>query len=219
MDSIELVQDYPSNIASLLLNQTIDIGLVPVVIIPNLKEYYIYTDYCIGCDGPVASVCLFSEVPIHEVETVLLDYQSRTSVALLKILLKNYWKITPRLVDTSTDYRLLIEGATAGLVIGDRSFEQRKSSRYIYDLGEAWKKYTGLPFVFAAWISIQPLGDQFIKAFNNANRFGVENIRSIIETVPGSLFNFENYFTKYISYEFDHEKQMGLDRFFELLSR
>ena len=217
-EAIELVEDYPSNIAMYLLEGKIDIGLVPVAVLPEMKEYHIYTDYCIGSNGPVASVCLFSDVPIDEVNTVLLDYQSRTSVALLKILLKNYWKITPQLIDTSSDYRSLIEGTTAGLVIGDRSFEQRKSSGYIYDLGEAWKKYTGLPFVFAAWISIHPLDDQFIKAFNNANRSGVENIRSIIETIPGSLFNLEEYFTKYISYELDHEKQKGLDRFLELLN-
>ncbi|MBC7828789.1 MAG: menaquinone biosynthesis protein [Chitinophagaceae bacterium] len=218
MDSIELIQDYPSNIASFLLDGKIDIGLVPVAILPALKEYHIYTDYCIGCDGPVASVCLFSEVPIGKVETVLLDYQSRTSVALLKILLNDHWKIKPAFVDTTSDYRSSITGTTAGLVIGDRSFEQRKSSLYAYDLGEAWKQYTGLPFVFAAWVSIQRLDDQFIKAFNMANGSGIENIRTIIDSMPASLFDMEEYFTRYISYELNPEKQRGLERFLELLT-
>ena len=67
-DEIELVVDYPSRIASQLINNEIDAGLVPVAIIPHLKEYYIISDYCIGCDGEVASVCLFSEVPIQQVK-------------------------------------------------------------------------------------------------------------------------------------------------------
>jgi chorismate dehydratase len=216
-NSIELIQDYPSNIASLLLEDKIDIGLVPVAILPDLEEYYIYTDYCIGSDGPVISVGLFSEVPIHEIETVLLDYQSHTSVALLKILLRDYWKVEPRLENTSSDYRPSIKGRTAGLIIGDRSFEQRKHSKYVYDLGEAWKNYTGLPFVFAAWISLKPLDDEFVESFNTANKAGVENIRAAIENTPSSLFNMEDYFTRYISYEFDAKKKQGLERFLQLM--
>src|SRR3981081_883007 len=85
-DSMELTEDYPSRIATMLLNDEIDVGLVPVAIIPRLKEHYIIGDYCIGADGEVASVCLFSDVPIGEVEEVLLDYQRRTSVRLARIL-------------------------------------------------------------------------------------------------------------------------------------
>src|SRR4051794_25941902 len=79
-DDIELVYDYPSHIASMLLNDDIDVGLVPVAIIPKLKEAHIITDFCIGADGAVASVCLFSEVPLEDTEKILLDYQSRSSV-------------------------------------------------------------------------------------------------------------------------------------------
>jgi chorismate dehydratase len=216
-ESIDLIQDYPSNIAAFLLEGKIDIGLVPVAILPILKEYHIYTNYCIGCDGPVASVCLFSEVPIQEIKAVLLDYQSRTSIALLKILLQDYWKVAPRFIDTSSDYRSSIKGPIAGLVIGDRSFGQRKFSKYVYDLGGAWKQHTGLPFVFAAWISTKPLDQQFIQLFDEANRFGVQNIGKVIETIPNALFNLKEYFTKYISYELDPTKEKGLKRFLELM--
>jgi chorismate dehydratase len=216
--SIELIQDYPSNIASLLLTGKIDLGLVPVAILRNLKEYHVYTDYCIGCDGPVASVCLFSEVPVEEVDTVLLDYQSRTSVALLKILMKEHWKIEPEVCDTSSDYGSLIKGRTAGLVIGDRSLGQRRTSKYVYDLGEAWKQYTGLPFVFAAWVSLKPLNESFIKSFNAANKSGLQRIDKVIENYATDLFDMREYFTRYISYSFDAGKKNGLKRFLELLS-
>ncbi len=217
-ESVELIGDYPSNIASYLMDDRIDVGLVPVVVLAKLQEYHIHTDYCIGCDGPVASVCLFSDVPIQDVSTVLLDYQSRTSVALLKILLQDYWKVTPQLINTASDYRSSITGSTAGLVIGDRSFEQRTHSRYVYDLGEAWKLHTGLPFVFAAWISRKRLDEQFIIDFNKANKFGVDNITKVAESTSFPLFDTAEYFTKYISYRLDSQKRKGLNRFLQLLN-
>ena len=85
---IELIEDYPSRIAQLLIDDKIDVGLIPVAAILRLKEQHIRTNYCIGSDGPVASVCIFSEVPIEEVKNIYLDYQSKTSVSLARILLK-----------------------------------------------------------------------------------------------------------------------------------
>ncbi len=98
-NEVDLVFDYPANIARMLLNDEVDVGLVPVAIIPLLKEHYIISDFCIGASHPVASVCLFSDVPLQEIKEVLVDYQSRTSAALLKILLKEHWKIEPVLID------------------------------------------------------------------------------------------------------------------------
>ena len=89
---IELIEDYPSRIAQLLIDDKIDVGLIPVAAILRLKEHHIITNYCIGSDGPVASVCIFSEVPIEEVKNIYLDYQSKTSVSLARILIKEYWK-------------------------------------------------------------------------------------------------------------------------------
>ena len=75
----------------MLIKDEIDVGLIPVAAIPQLSKYYIVGDYCIGTEGEVASVCLFSEVPIEEIKKVYLDYQSRSSVALLKWLMKESW--------------------------------------------------------------------------------------------------------------------------------
>ena len=125
-ESIELKIDFPSKIASMLLEDEIDVGLVPVAVIPEMKEYYIISDYCIGCDGEVASVCLFSEVPINEIKTLLLDYQSRSSVDLLKILISQFWKIKPVLKETSGEYQSEISGTTAALMIGDRALGKEK---------------------------------------------------------------------------------------------
>ncbi len=214
---IQLIIDYPSRIADMLLNDEIDIGLVPVAVIPQMREYYICGDYCIGSDGPVASVCLFCERPIEEITTVLLDYQSRTSVQLAKVLLEEFWKLTPELVDGGGDFRDHIKGTTAGVVIGDRALEQRKVSPYIYDLGDAWKNLTGLPFVFAAWISNKPLDRDFIIKFNEANGKGLQHIDAIVAENPYSVFDLHDYFTKFLDYRLDDPKRKGLARFLDYL--
>jgi chorismate dehydratase len=214
-----LIEDYPANVARMLLEGTIDVGLVPVAVIPQLKEHHIITDYCIGCTGPVASVAIFSEVPIEKVEKVLLDYQSRTSVALAKLLLRKYWQISPELVDTKSDYRGLIKGTTAGVVIGDRALQQRKVSPYIYDLGEAWIDLTHQHFVFAAWVSNKPLPNDFIREFNAANKLGLQHIDRVVAENPYPVFDLHQYYTRHISYELTAEKRKGLEQFLLFLTQ
>ncbi len=204
--SVELVIDYPSKIASLLLENKIDVGLVPVAVIPKMDDYHIISDYCIGCDGEVASVCLFSEVPLEKIEKVLLDYQSRSSVALLKILIKDYWKLNVVFEETSGDYQSKIFGTTAALVIGDRALKQRKISPYIYDLGLEWQKFTGLPFVFAAWVSNKKLGEDFIHCFNDANAFGLNKIEEVVNKNTYEIFDLKHYYTDCISFDLDNKK-------------
>ncbi len=214
INDIELVEDHPASIAGMLLHDEIDAGLIPVAVIPELAYSRIISDYCIGSDGPVASVCMFSEVPVNRIQKVLLDYQSRTSAALLQILLKNYWHISPEIVDTrGEEYRHLIRDTTAGLVIGDRAFEQRQKSTYIYDLGEAWKDHTGLNFVFAAWVANKPLPEAFIKAFNEANAMGLSHIPEIIRENPYKLFDLQRYFKYHVNYLLDEKKSVGMEEF------
>ena len=218
-DEVDLVVEYPSKIAAMLINDEIDVGLVPVAIIPELKEHYIISDYCIGCDGEVGSVCLFSDVPLEKIEKVLLDYQSRTSVDLLKILIKQYWKIAPVVESTSQDYRKDIKGTTAALIIGDRALEQRKISPYKYDLGLEWKKFTGLPFVFAAWISNKKLDQIFIDSFNKANQIGLQQIDKVVKDNPYHWFDLKAYYTSYINYSLNEKARKGLRLFLEILNR
>ncbi|MBK7289577.1 MAG: menaquinone biosynthesis protein [Chitinophagaceae bacterium] len=216
---IELIGDYPSRLAEMLLNNEIDIGLVPVAVLPKLKEYHIVSDYCIGTEGEIASVALFSEVPMHEIEKVLLDYQSQTSVALLKYLIKEYWGINPQIIQAENEeYRNQIAGTTAGLVIGDRAFEQRKISTFIYDLGSEWRKITGLPFVFAAWVSTKPITTEFIKFFNEANALGLDKIDEIVAKATFNLFDLKKYYKQHLSYFFDAKKLQGMNHFLQVIN-
>ena len=213
-DQIELKGDYPSKLAQLLIDDEIDVGLVPVAVLPQLPEYHIVGDYCIGTEGEIASVALFSDVPMHEIKKVYLDYQSLTSVALLKYLMKEYWGINPELVEaTNEGYRKEIKGTTAGLVIGDRAFEQRKISTFIYDLGSEWRAITGLPFVFAAWISTRPLPEDFIQLFNEANGIGLQHIDEIVAANPFGLYDLKKYYNLHLSYKLDARKLKGMELF------
>jgi chorismate dehydratase len=214
-----LLPDYPANIAAALLEGRIDLGLVPVAVIPQLAEAHIVTDYCIGTEGEVASVCLFSDVPLQATETILLDYQSRTSVALLKILLQQFWQHQPRLEAGSAGFENQIQGTTAGLVIGDRALEQRSRSRYIYDLGAAWKNFTGLPFVFAAWVANKALPPDFIAQFNAANRYGIEHIPEVIAASDYTTFDLDAYYNRHISYTLDAAKREGLQLFLKMMQQ
>lgn len=217
---MELIEDYPANIARMLLEDQIDMGLVPMAILPLLKESHMVSDYCIGADGPVASVCLFSDVPMEEVTAVHLDYQSRTSVMLAKILLKEYWRSDAELIiATAEDYRSKIKGTVAGLVIGDRAFEQRLQSRCSYDLAEAWKEHTALPFVFAAWVSNKPLPEDFLAQFNSANALGLDSLTEVVAANKIAHFDLRHYYTACISYHLTEDKRKGLALFLDKVAQ
>ncbi len=218
IEEILLIEEYPARIAEKLLKDEIDIGLVPVALIPEMKEFHICTNYCIGSNGAVASVCLFSEVPLDEIKTVMLDYQSRTSVLLAEILFEKHWKQKPVFVQAGPDFINEIGGTNAAVVIGDRALRQRAVSAFTFDLGEAWKEMTGLPFVFAAWISNKKLENSWIERFNEANAFGVQHISTVLGKITDHFFDFERYYTKHLNYVLDENKLKGLNLFLRLLA-
>jgi chorismate dehydratase len=85
-------------------------------------------------------------------------------------------------------------------------------------LATAWKEYTGLPFVFAAWIANKKLPEDFIKAFNEANQQGLQNIETVVAENPFSVYDLHKYYTQCISYELTDNKRKGLDLFLGKLS-
>jgi chorismate dehydratase len=216
---IDLVKSYPAKIAQELLAGQIDIGLVPVAIIPQLTHPHIISNYVIGTNGAVASVALFSQVPIDEIKSIYLDYQSRTSVQLLKILLAQFWKKEVEFLAATEGYIDQISGTTAGLIIGDRALDNLNKFPYMYDLGLAWKQHTGLPFVFAAWVANQPIPAEFMAAFDAANGYGVAHLEEVISLIPANeqVYDLHKYYTENISYVYDEEMKQGLERFLEAL--
>ncbi len=218
-NEIELSFDYPAKVAAKLLNDEIDVGLIPIAVLPKLNEYHIISDYCIGASSTVASVCLFSDVPLNEIREVLVDYQSRTSAALLKVLLKEFWQIEPVLIDTSNGYQQSIKGTTAGLVIGDRALKQRVHSAFIYDLAESWIEMTGLPFVFATWVANKKLPENFIQSFNETTSIGLTHIDEIVAGIHFPEYDMNHYYRVNIDYVLDSKKREGIKRFLSLVNQ
>jgi len=216
IEELDLSLDIPSDCALKLLSGEVDLGLVPVAVLPELKEYHLITDYCIGAIGKVDSVALYSEVPLNEIETILLDYQSKTSVNLVKVLAKKYWGITPNWLDATKGFENQIGGSTAGVIIGDRTFNLQKTYQYKYDLAEEWYKYTELPFVFACWVSNKELPLNFIEKFNNALKNGVGAIDEIVVNYNENGVSkevLEKYLTKNISFLLDDKKRIAIKEF------
>ena len=218
---LDLSLDIPSLCAQKLKNNEVDVGLVPTAIIPQLKEYYILSDYCIGASGEVKSVLLLSEVPLNEIEEVLLDYQSTTSVELVQILAKEYWNIAPLWTNTTEGFEDKIEGRRAAVIIGDRTFNLDKEYKYKYDLSEEWRKYSGLPFVFACWVANKQLSPELIEALNDALKFGLNNIDSVLQDYDEKLVSkgqLERYLKNDISYFLNDEKKKAIKYFLSFLS-
>lgn len=213
-DEIELSLDMPSSCAEKLLDGHVDLGLVPIAILPQLKEHHIVSNFCIGADGKVASVALFSEVPLDEIETIYLDYQSKTSVNLVQILAEEHWKITPKWINASAGFEQKIAGTTAAVVIGDRTFSIDTAHKY--DLAEAWKAYKGLPFVFACWVSNKELPADFVQRFDDALSKGVENLEEAVQTANNAVLNSDellHYLSSNISYKLDESKRNAIQEF------
>ena len=220
IEKMDLQLDNPADCAKKLLSGEVDLGLVPVAIIPQLSESHIITDYCIGADGAVETVCLFSDVPLEEIEEVILDYQSRTSVQLVQLLAEKHWKITPVWKKAGDNFIEEIKGKTAGVVIGDRVFPLQNKYPVVKDLAEEWKELTGLPFVFACWVSNKPLKDEFVSEFENALSFGLNHKKEAINSLAnGNSDTLVRYVEKVISYKLDDKKLQALKLFHDWLSK
>ena len=195
-------------------------GLVPVAVIPEIPGAKVVSDYCIGTNRSVKSVGIYAEQPIETLTDIYLDHHSRTSVALSRILLRDYWRLSPNLLPASDGYIDKISGKVGGVVIGDRTIGLEKRFPYFYDLGEAWYDYKQLPFVFAAWVSNQNLPIEFLATFNKALGQGVAAVPQLMYllTTPHPEFDLEKYFTENISYTLDAPKREALDLFLPLLS-
>jgi chorismate dehydratase len=214
--------DNPAQCALKLKAGEAEIGLIPVSVLPTLSSYELIGETCIGAVGKVESVLLVSKVPLNEITEIVLDYQSKTSVNLCRILASEHWKIRPVFSDAKPGYIEELGGSKAGVVIGDRAFDAALQFEYCYDLSEVWYKFTGLPFVFAVWASINPVEESFSKRFEATLEWGIHHLGEAAVDVKNRYpahIDVETYLTKHISYTLDNAKQKGLETFLYLLSK
>lgn len=214
-NQIQLSLDIPSVIASKLKRGEAQIGLLPVAFIPQLNKANIISDFCIGSNGPVDTVCLYAQVPVTELKNIYLDYQSESSVRLIKILMRDYWKQEVNWMSSNPGYEMQIENNTGGLIIGDRNFGLRNHFKFRYDLSECWKELTQLPFIFACWVSAIDLEENFVQSLNAALKAGVESIDAVCDEVAGNYpgVDVKTYLTNHIVYKRNDEMMAGYNEF------
>jgi chorismate dehydratase len=217
-NDIELSLDVPSICAEKFIHDKVDLALMPVGALHQLDQYYLVSDYGIGTDGEVRTVCIYSDVPMEEIETVFLDFDSRTSVLLAQYLLKHFWKKNVNYLPGPEGFEENIKGKSAGLIIGDIALDQELKSPYIYDLGKAWKEMHDLPFVFAVWVSKTKLPERFVEKFNAAQAKGIAHIDQLVQLMANTRkhFDLDEYYNKNISYRLDPDKRKALELFLSL---
>ena len=216
INKIDLSLDIPADCAQKLIDNQVDIGLIPVAATLNIPDWQIVSDYCIGANGAVNSVFIFSNCEIQDIKYLQLDPESRTSNNLARVLLKNYWKVTPRLISNATDYSASTDKNTAFVQIGDRTFGKTGNYPYVYDLAEEWLKCTGLPFVFAAWIANKPIPTEFIEEFNKSLKYGLDHRAELFAELPTRPdFDVQDYLMHKIDFELTDGKKEALFLFLD----
>lgn len=213
-EQIELSLDIPSDCAAKVIDGTVDLGLIPVAAIPHVPNAHIISDYCIGSVGAVNSVFIFSHVPAQEIKTLKLDRESRTSNNLARVLLKFHFK---QEVTITTD---LSAETDAIVLIGDRTFGKKDDYPFVYDLGEEWMKFTGLPFVYAAWVANKEIPQDFITEFNTALKLGLASRAEVLKSLPVSpLFDLEDYLMHKLDFELTANKRTALQLFLSYIEQ
>jgi len=214
--------DHPSECAAKLISGRADIGLIPVATLPLLRESHIISDFCIGAGGHVRTVQLMSNTVFNDIKTVYLDYRSKTSVNLVRVLAKNKWKrdfgweITTERFDFTA-----IRKSEAVVLIGDQCFEFENKYEFRLDLAAEWKEFSGMPFVFACWTANKVLPEDFVSDFNSALGTGVRNIDGVVERFgtigPITGNDLKKYLTVNIDFKLDNEKREAMMYFLRLL--
>jgi chorismate dehydratase len=211
---IDLSLDIPTDCAAKVINGQVDVGLIPVAAIPLVPNANIISNYCIGSVGAVNSVFIFSDVPVQDIRTLKLDSHSRTSNNLARVLLKFYFKVD---VTFTTD----VEAQTDAIVlIGDRTFGKKDQYAYAYDMGQEWMNFTGLPFVYAAWVANKEIPIDFVESFNKALKLGLDNRAALLKELPlNPLFDLQDYLMHRLDFDLTEKKLEALNLFLSYISQ
>jgi chorismate dehydratase len=222
-DDVQLVRLLPSQLGQCLKSGELHASLSPVFDVLNGVGEAILGDAIVGATREVRSVLLFYRGPIEELRSVALDTSSRSSVNLMRVLLRDFYKVNPRFVDAPPDLDAMLSKHDGALLIGDPALEaaQRPGDWQVLDLARAWHERTGLSFTFAAWTGRCGLeenqGRELARLLNDARDLGVRNIEAIVgENPTGSPLSPAirgSYLRDAIEYRFSAEHRNGLREF------
>ena len=198
-----------------------DLGIVPSIEYQRMDRAQILSGISIAAKEEAKSVLLLSKVPIEKVRTVIADNSSRTSAALLRILMRKFYSRSISITPSAPKPTEMLARADAALVIGDPALTYDGSVAEVYDLAAEWKKFTGLPFVFAVWAGHEDSKlSRLRKDFEDSRDYGLAHVDEIAAEYAPKLKLAEAaikvYLTQNIDYSLDEDNRKGLREFYKL---
>ena len=218
----EIHCDYPSRLADDLAAGRLDVALIPSVEALADPDYEIVSDACVAARGPAMSVKLYFRVPPGEVQTLALDEGSRTSAALARIILAERHGVEPRVSPLPLGSNVSETLTDAVLLIGDRAMHAPDETFVCeWDLGDEWYRWSGLPFVFAMWVTREGVDLGGIEeALAAARDRGVAQLEEIAEReaprlglTGGTAFH---YLSRNLHFQLGSAERSGLKLFHRL---
>ncbi len=213
--------DYPSRLADALGRGEMDCALIPTIEVLGAPEYQIVSDACIGCRGPVWSVKLLSRHPISEIRSIAFDEGSRTSIALCRILLARFWKVSPSIENLPIESDFRTANTDAVMIIGDRAMQEDQSFSFQFDLGQVWHEWTGLPFVFAVWAARPGANMAYLdRELSIVRDKGLHVIEQIVAQYHSAhrleIAQCRHYLTRHLNYYLGEEERDSMRYFAQL---
>jgi len=198
-----------------------ELGIIPSIEYQRIDRAQILSGISIASKEEVKSVLLFSTVPIEKVQTVVVDNSSRTSAALLRILMRKFYSRWINIIPSAPKPAEMLKRAEAALVIGDPALTYDGQVPEVYDLAAEWKKFTGLPFVFALWVGREEAKvGRYRKDFEDSRDYGLAHLDAIAAEYAPKLNlqppGVKAYLTENIDYSLDEENRKGLRLFYKL---
>jgi len=211
----------PANCADAVHQRRADIGIIPSIEYQRLDHAQILSGMCIAAKQQVKSVMLFSNVPISKVQSVATDNSSRTSAALLRILMRKFYSRWITVTPLAPRPEIMLKRADAALVIGDAALTFSGQVAEVYDLAAEWRRFTGLPFVFAVWGGHEDRNlSKYHADFAASLEFGLAHVDDIAAEYAPKLGITPDavkiYLTENIHYSLDEENRQGLRLFYKL---
>lgn len=214
----DLQLTVPSGCADAVTQGQADVGIVPSIEFQRIENVKILPGMSIASKGEVKSVLLLSTMRLDKVQTVALDESSRTSAALVRILMQKFYGRNVRFSPAAPEPADMLSRADAALLIGDPALVYQGPAD-VYDLAREWRKFTGLPFVFAVWMGRGNLSP-YVADFAASLEFGLAHVDDIASEYAPRLGitppDVKVYLTQNIEYSLDEENQKGLKLFYKL---
>jgi chorismate dehydratase len=219
----ELILDNaPARSAELLSQNRVGAALVPVIEYQRIEDVLIVPDVCVGAKERVRSVCLVTKgEDLRDAKSVALDVSSKTSVALTKIIFREFLCFEPTYENAKPNLSEMLVNSDCALLIGDPALTIDENKYRKFDLAEVWKSFTGYGFVFAMWMANAKNTEIAKKIdFAAARDEGLNHLDEIVSNyeaeIPLAREDFRKYLSENISYSINENMQKGLELFFQL---